>query len=61
MGVGKEWVQKAREAAKVKHKITILSLHDAQASCSCGWNLVRTGAATKAEIQRIHDVTEGGK
>ncbi len=34
------------------HRLKILSLHDAQAECSCGkWAWSRTGAATGAEIR----------
>lgn len=35
----------------MKHKLTIMSLHDAQAECSCGWYFVSTGEKTKEEIQ----------
>ena len=34
------------------HKLTIHSLNDAQASCSCGgWSFARTGRATRAQIR----------
>jgi hypothetical protein len=35
------------------HTLKIISLHDAQAKCSCDkWYFARTGAATKAEIKK---------
>jgi hypothetical protein len=37
----------------MRHKLHINSLNDAQAECSClRWSYVRTGAATREEIQR---------
>lgn len=36
----------------MKHKLYINSLNDAQAECSClRWSFVRTGYATREEIQ----------
>lgn len=38
---------------KEKHKLTILSLHDSQAECSCGWHYCFTGEKTKEEIENV--------
>lgn len=35
------------------HKLKIISLHDAQAECTCKrWSLALTGEATKEEIEK---------
>lgn len=39
----------------IDHRLTIISLHDAQLECSCGWSLVFTGEKTKAEALRDFD------
>ncbi len=36
------------------HVLTINSLHDAQAFCSCGWSYSFTGKLTRAAIQSVH-------
>ena len=46
----------------MKHNLVVKSLHDASAFCSCGgWSLARTGAATRAEIEREHGFHVTGK
>jgi len=46
---------------KEKHKLIIISLHDAQATCSCGhWYLCHTGELTKEEIKLQHEIHKGG-
>lgn len=34
---------------KMKHKLKIVSLSDAQLDCKCGWHIVRTGTMTRRE------------
>ena len=34
----------------LKHLLKITSLHDAQASCVCGWNYAFTGERSRSEI-----------
>jgi hypothetical protein len=39
----------------MEHELKILSLHDAQAWCSCGkWAYIRTGPATREQIKLEH-------
>lgn len=38
----------------MKHKLTIICLHDAQAKCSCGWNITCTGERTKEHLMYEH-------
>lgn len=35
----------------MRHMLNIISLHDAQAECPCGWSYVHTGALTKEQIE----------
>lgn len=37
-----------------KHILKIISLHDAMAECSCGWNMSFTGKMTREQIQSEH-------
>src|ERR1700690_2466934 len=38
-----------------QHILKVNSLHDASAECSCGgWSFVRTGSATRAEVESSH-------
>jgi hypothetical protein len=40
-----------------KHKLIIISLHDAQAECSCGgWFFAHTGKLTKEEVKLEHKI-----
>ena len=45
---------------KTKHKLEIISLHDARASCACGgWNFSYTGELSKEQIEaRFREHTE---
>jgi len=38
-----------------KHKLEIISLHDAQAKCKCGWHFSSTGARTEEEIKELYE------
>ncbi len=53
---GKTWVAVAHiEAIPVvgAHELNILSLHDAQAECSCGqWSLSHTGEMTETQVKK---------
>lgn len=37
---------------KQKHKFKIISLHDAKATCLCGWSLTCTGERTKPYLKK---------
>ena len=39
---------------KEKHKLTIVSLHDAHATCSCGWSITCTGKETVEYLEGEH-------
>lgn len=48
------------------HKLKILSLHDAQAICTCGhWSITCTGERTKEYLQeefnKYHTINKGNK
>ena len=43
----------------IKHELKIVSLHDAQAECSCGWNMTCTGEMTKEEIEASYETHIG--
>ena len=59
----KKILENLTEAKSKKHELIIKSLHDAQAECSCGgWSFVRTGEATKKEIEaEFRKHTKGAK
>ena len=47
--------QKFAEAcnlSEVLHDFRIISLHDAQAKCSCGWSFTATGERTSKELKK---------
>lgn len=50
--VGKRNIEAEKgKQQKGEHKLTIKSLHDAMADCTCGWHYAATGARTRAEIE----------
>lgn len=49
-----EEVQERKAEAEIKHRLNIISLHDAQAKCKCGWNFTGTGERTEEYIQEIY-------
>lgn len=50
-----QYLKLAKQAGATIHQLTIHSLHDAQADCTCGFHYVLTGEATKQEIIDMHN------